>query len=760
MRLDLNGDWTLYYAPERAGKPDEYAPGMEDGWENVPAAVPGNVELDLMRAGVAPDPFYGLNLYAYAKYESYQWLYARDVRVPEDFPGDRVILRFEGIDTIADVYLGGAHVGRAENMLIAHEFDVTHLAPRGQTLRLCVHIHSAMNFARGKRYTVAMRGTGHRNEICWLRKAPHSFGWDIAPRLVSAGLWRDVSLAPRNNTRILEAYYATPQLEDGGIWLQYAYRFETDADELEGFRVRVTAECGDSRFEHDLPAHFVSANHALFIPAPRLWWPNGYGEQPLYAVRMQLIHRGAVVDEREEKIGLRTFRLERSFERGDQQFLMSVNDVPIFVRGTNWVPLDALHSRDLARLERVHALCAESGVNMIRCWGGNVYEHDALFDLCDESGILVWQDFAMGNTNYPQTDEFVPALEEEMGAFLRRARNHPSLAIWSSDNEVDLKNMGYMYPHYDSRVNRVAQETLRRILQAHDPYRFYLCSSPEIPNGFNPDDVPEQHTWGARAWFKDDFYKHSSARFIGEAGYHGCPAPESLARFIPANKLWPFDNDVWAAHSTEDIRIEPVLNGRNHLMANQVKLMFGEIPDDLRRFSALSQISQAEAMKFFVERTRALKWRRTGIIWWNMIDCWPQISDAVVDYYFVKKRAFHYLRRAQLPVLLFFGEISHWTHDVLATNDTREDARFSYAVEEADGGEIVLRGEAVIPAGGSARLGQLTVIGSEQKLYLIRWRLNGRAYANHYITGYPPYRAEEVLRWAAVVDRLPCGEPI
>ncbi len=758
MKLDLDGAWTLSYAPERAGKPDEYVPGLEKDWARVPAAVPGNMELDLMRAGIAPDPFYGVNLYAYEKYEYYQWLYARDIRVPADFPGDRVVLRFEGIDTVADIYLDDQAVGQARNMFIEHEFDVTGLVRRGETQRLKVHIHSAMNEARNRKYTVAMRGTAHRNEICWLRKAPHAFGWDIAPRLLSAGLWRSASLVAQNNTRLTETYYATPKIEDGGIWLQYAYRFVTDADTLQGFRVRITGTCGNSSFAHELPAHFVSANHALFIPNPRLWWPRGYGDQPLYEVRMQLIRDGAVVDERAERLGLRTFRLARSFERGNQEFRMYANDMPIFVKGTNWVPLDALHSRDGERLSRAHALCVESGVNMIRCWGGNVYEQSAFFDRCDETGILVWQDFAMGNTNYPQTDAFVPALEQEMESFIQRVRNHPCLAVWSSDNEVDLKNMGYMYPHYDSRVNRVAHETLRRIVQAHDPYRFYLCSSPEIPEGFHTDDVPEQHTWGARAWFKDDFYKNSSAHFIGEAGYHGCPAPESIRKFIPPDMLWPFDNDAWAAHSTEDIRIEPVLNGRNRLMADQVKLLFGEMPADLDRFAALSQISQAEAMKFFVERTRALKWRRTGIIWWNMIDCWPQISDSVVDYYFVKKRAFHYLKRAQLPVLVFFGEISHWTHDVLLSNDTRESARISYSVEEADTGETVLRGEAEAPAGENIRLGQLTVIGSAQRLYVMRWRHDGRAFFNHYITGYPPYKAEDMLRWAEIIDALSAGE--
>lgn len=757
MRIDLNGDWTLSYAPERNGQPDEFTPSIRDDWPSIQAVVPGNVELDLERAGIEPDPFFGLNLHRFAKYEYYQWLFERSFRVPDPVDGNRLILRFEGIDTVADILIDDRPIGQARNMFVDHEFDITDQVTPGNEHRIGVHIHSAMNYARNREYTVAMRGTAHRNEICWLRKAPHCFGWDIAPRLVSAGLWRGVSVESQKPTRITETYYATPELEDRGIWLQYAYRFTTDEDTLEGFRIRVTGSSGDSTFQHELPAHFVSANHPVYIEDPELWWPKGYGDQPLYRVVMELLHHDRVVDTREERVGLRTFRLDRSFEPGNQRFRIYVNEVPIFVKGTNWVPLDALHSRDAERIDRVLALCVDSGVNMIRCWGGNVYEEARLFDLCDETGIMIWQDFAMGNTNYPQTDDFVPELEFEMGSFIRKVRNHPSLAIWSSDNEIDLKNMIYMYPHYDSRVNRVSQETIRRILQAHDPYRFYLCSSPEIPEGFGTDDVPEQHTWGARAWFKDDFYKHSTASFIGEAGYHGCPDPASIAKFIPEESLWPYDNETWAVHSTEDIRIELEQNARNKLMANQVKLMFGGLPDELERFARLSQISQAEAMKFFVERSRALKWRRSGIIWWNMIDCWPQISDSVVDYYFVRKRAFFYLKRSQSPVLVFFGELSHWTHEILVSNDTRTDESITYRVEDADAGSTVLEGEIMVPAGENLRLGRLEVIGSEQRLYLLRWRCGEREYGNHYITGYPPYDPERMLTWAERIDRLPDG---
>ncbi len=753
--ISLDGEWKLYYSPEKGGVSKPLDLDEMSGWPCIDSTVPGNVELDLMRAGIEQDPFYADNIHKFAKYEYYQWAFVKEFFVPDDFSGDELILNFHGIDTIADVYLNKKLIGHAENMFIDHGFDVSAYVKRGAQNEVVVHISSIMNFARSKEYTMAMRGTIHRNEICWLRKAPHSFGWDIAPRLLSAGLWRGVELVAQPDTRISETYYAVSELADEGIYLEYGYRFTTDADTLVNFRVRISGQCGDSYFEDDRVAHFVSANHSLLIKFPKLWWPRGYGEQPLYDMKMELIHDGEVVDTRQERIGLRSVRLERSFTPGEQKFRFYVNNMPIMVKGTNWVPLDALHSRDDERVDAAHNLVLESGCNVIRCWGGNVYEDTHFFDLCDERGIMVWQDFAMGNTNYPQTQDFAAVIEEEISFQIKKTRNHPSVLIWSSDNEIDLKNMGFRLPHYDSRYNRVSHETLVRVVQAHDPYRYYLRSSPEIPEGFGMDDVPEQHMWGPRAYYKDDFYMHSTASFIGEAGYHGCPAVSSLKKFISEDKLWPLENEIWAMHSTEDIRITKHINERNHLMANQVQLMFGEMPDDIERFSVLSQISQAEAMKFFIERTRALKWERSGIIWWNMIDCWPEISDSVVDYYYTKKLAFHYIKRAQQTICLIMTEQSGWDQSVMLCNDSNSSADVRWRVKDAESGEVLTSGECISPANENITVAGLKPIVSEQKLYILSWEIDGVEYGNHYISGFPVFDADKMLEWVEIIKSLP-----
>ena len=332
---EINGAWNLYYAPEKAGQPDTYNPNLLNTWHKISAQIPGNVEIDLEAAGITPDPFYADNLHAYAPYEYYQWVYEKTFTLAKTCaPDHRIFLCFGGIDTIADIYLNGVHLGRTENMLIEHEFDVTDLLRRPTAAsaacadtranpcadtqataenHLIVHIHSTMNYARSKEYNMGMRGTAHRNEICWLRKAPHTHGWDIAPRLVSAGLWRGVHLESRPLTRITETYYAcsslthSPDITKGDIiTLQYGCRFTTDHDTLEGFQIKIHGQCEDHEFEDIQPAHFVSMNYTTKIENAKLWWPYGYGEPNLYEVEMQLLYNGEILDSRTEHIGLRT----------------------------------------------------------------------------------------------------------------------------------------------------------------------------------------------------------------------------------------------------------------------------------------------------------------------------------------------------------------------------------------------------------------------------------------------------------------------
>ena len=330
------------------------------------------------------------------------WAYERAFCVPETREARQWILRFEGINTYADVYVNGTLVGQADNMLIAHEFDATRAIRQGEENVVRVVIRSAQLEARKWDYPVALSAEG-LGDYVWQRKPPHSFGWDIMPRLPCAGLWRGVALESRGRARIAQAYYATRECDAHRALLQFAYRYETRDISLEKYRVRIT--CGDTVLEKAAP--FVSGSGGLVLENPRLWWPRGYGEQNLYTVKMELLCGEEVLDTRTDTIGIRKIVIEHKMLPDDAgEFLVRVNGCPILCKGSNWVPLDAFHSRDAARYAQALELFAQAGCNIVRCWGGNVYEDQEFFDLCDRLGLLVWQDFCMACAVYPQSRDF------------------------------------------------------------------------------------------------------------------------------------------------------------------------------------------------------------------------------------------------------------------------------------------------------------------------------------------------------------------
>lgn len=751
-QISLNGDWTLYYALEEPSLSDDLRALREKG-ECIPAQVPGNVELDLCRAGKEEDPFYADNLYRFRKYEFYRWQFEREFIAPEQ-DNCKWALVFEGLNTFAEIFVNDVKVGESHNSFIEHSFEVTGALKFGAVNHLTVRIRSALNMARGFDFPAMLRN----DEFAMLRMPPSSFGWDIMGRFLSAGMWRGVSLRRLKPTRILEAYYTTLDISpDGDAELLVRYQYATDAPILQGFTMRVSGRSGDSSFSASAPAYFVSGTLQLWIPKAKLWWPKGYGDQPLYDVCLTLERDGEVLDERRERIGIRKIHLDHVLKPGDEgEFKVSVNGWPILLKGSNWVPLDALHSRDAQRLQAAHDLLDDAGCNIVRCWGGNVYEDHAFFDLCDERGILVWQDFAMACAVYSPAPEFAREIEEEATAVVKKLRNHASILLWAGDNEVDEGLSGLKLPTDSSRYNALTREVLPRVVRMHDPYRLYIPSSPYIPDGIARYQVPEQHNWGARAYFKDDFYKHSTAHFISECGYHGCPAVESLRRYIPEKDLnhW-IDNPIWDTHNTDYLPHGARGYNRIQLMQDQVDILFGSVPQDLERFARLSQISQAEAKKFFIERTRIKKWRRTGVIWWNMIDGWPQISDAVVDYYYAKKLAYYYIKRVQQPVAVMMDELVDWTHEVILGNDSRQSVQVRYKVEDGDTGEVLLEGERLSPANENVSLGHIRELAGRQKLYLITWEIDGKRYGNHFISGYPSYDPDQMLKWVDRIAQLP-----
>lgn len=759
-RQILNGEWKLYICENVscaafADKITTETELVRNGIPFISGTVPGNFELDMFKNGLIKDPFYGMNILEMQKLENRHLWYAHNFEYESD-DYESIFLAFEGIDTFSDIYLNGNKIGSTDNMFITHEFPATSIT-KGKN-ELIVHIKPTMIEARN--YDFAMDSLYHmkyNSASMSVRKAAHSFGWDIAPRIISGGIWRNVSLYQKKKDRIEELYLQTASLNDDWASIGGFYSIDMCGDFSTDYSLKITGICGEKSFSHTIDKLWHNRSVFTFrIDKPLLWWPRDMGPQNLYKVSAELLYLGKTVDVKEFNFGIRTIELLRSEitnDAGNGEFCFKVNGNKFFARGTNWVPLDAFHSRDAQRLDHALEMVLDINCNMIRCWGGNVYEDKPFFDFCDKNGILVWQDFAMGCAVYPQDDDFANRLSIEVEHIVKKLRQHPSLAIWAGDNECDLASAYWsIKPHRAPGLNRLTREVIPRIIQKDDPWRVYLPSSPYIgqecfENG-SEHFAPENHLWGPRDYYKGEFYTKSPAHFASETGYHGCPAVNSLKKFISPDKLWPWDNNEWQVHSTcmETGNNVPYAF-RNPLMASQVKVLFGIEPDNIEDFVMASQFSQGEALKFFIERFRMGKWNRTGIIWWNLIDCWPQISDSVVDYYYEKKLSYYYIKRSQEPVALMMSEPNYNYLTLIGANEFLIDKEVNYCVKEITNNEEVFSGKAVIPANGICEIERIQYDENAVKFYLIEWQCDGNSYKNHYISGKPPFSLKEYCEY-------------
>jgi beta-mannosidase len=640
-------------------------------------------------------------------------------------------------------------------MLVEQRVAVGEALRPGARNVLCVELAPVLERARTGpyEYPPGLVAEGSGFEGLYVRKAPHMFGWDIMPRAVSAGIWRPVHLRQVPRERIDWAWLETMRVDpDGTARLMLHLRART-LERRERYEVAVEGRCGDSRFADRVPLRFEAGEVPLAVPGARRWWPRGRGAADLYDVEASLLRDGEPVDTVRFRHGIRTVALHRTSvttEAGEGDFRLIVNDEPLFVLGTNWVPLDAFHSRDAGRLPAALEALDDIGCNLVRCWGGNVYESDAFYDACDELGILVWQDFAMACAIYPQDDAFAAELRDEVRAVVRRLRQHPSIAVWAGDNECDQKHVRIGNGR-DPNTNILTRTVIPRVLRDEDPTRPYLPSSPYFDEALvraGERFLPEDHLWGPRDDFYGPFYRESLAHFASEIGYMGAPSVASLRRFLTDGHLWPPTGDPeWLLHATSPFPGIDVHDYRVELMLTQVRSLFGEVPDTLERFVAASQAAQAEAFRTFIERFRAGMWRRTGIIWWNLIDGWPQFSDAVIDYYGDRKPAFEVIRRAQAPVSVIVCPPEGGTHEVVISNLRRDPAVVEVEVADLETGEVLLA--ATVTAAGDAvtPLGRIAEVPGGSRCLRLRWTVDGRPGWGHHLVGPTPFELDRYLGW-------------
>lgn len=782
MRRALEGPWRLYYqaepqaephaeqaadpqeghdqASELSGAPMPGAlpgppelPGARGPLRSVPATVPGNVELDLSRAGELPaDLFRGEAILAVGALEEREWWYETTFSLEEDELGQDLELEFAGVDGDADYFLNGIWLGSSDNSLIEHVLALGGAARPGPN-RLVVHLRPLRPPPEAADLVPLWSLDDQlRQDSLWARKAPHTYGWDIMPRALSAGLWRPVSLVGHQSYEISHLYLATLSAgpEEAVVRLYYAWRGDIGAGH--DYRVVFSGACGSSTFRFEQKVLSTKGSLTGHIEAPRLWWPRGYGPPDLYELSAELFCDGEVVARRTERAGVRAVQLVRkSATDGPGDFKFIVNGVPTYCRGTNWVPVDAFHGRDGEGLAGRLDLLWESNCNLVRCWGGNVYEDDAFYEFCDSHGIMVWQDFALACALYPQAPSFCRAIEAEVRAVARRLRAHPSVVVWCGDNEGDELAVQRGVP---PSANVITRQVVPGVLRQEDPHRPYLPSSPfvdeEAEAALGPADLrhlPEAHLWGPRDYYKSEFYLGSRAVFVSEIGFMGLPAVESLRRFIDAEALWPPDNRQWLVHGTDPtVDFGSRYWWRTKMTFECARLFFGSLPANLADAVVASQVVQAEALKYTVETARQRKWERTGVIWWNLADGWPQISDAVADYYLVKKLAFHYVGRVQRAVMLSLRPSGAGRYTVLCCNDTRDDVTGTFEVKGAGRQEPLLAGRYVSPANQTVEVGELHH-DSARDLLLIDWTDREGDGHNHHLCGEPPFDLGQYKEW-------------
>ncbi|MDQ1332907.1 MAG: beta-mannosidase, partial [Bacteroidota bacterium] len=598
--ISLNGEWKLSYGiydRDSSFTPDQLKARQ---WPVISATVPGNAELDLLASGIIKDPEIGSNIYDLRKYEAYQWWYYKTFETPVHDKGERVQLVFEGLDCFGTIWINNRLAGKTDNMLIDHKFDITDFLKADGINSIYIRIDPAV-YESQKYITGAV---GIRWDI-WVeqlhvRKAPHMYGWDIMPRLVSAGLWRDVRLEIQKPTRLEQVYWMTNMVDVPQKKAQIIldWQISTDYLTIDGLTAEVSlTRDSEILFKNSYPLFAHTSRRAISLENVNFWWPRGYGDPILYDAVVRIVdNKKNVLDEKRQKIGIRTSELiytDITSKEKPGEFVFKINGEKIFVRGTNWVPLDAFHSRDRSHLNDALQMVTDLNCNMIRCWGGNVYEDHDFFNFCDENGILVWQDFAMGCTVYPLDNNFRESIRKEAINIVLKLRYHPSLVLWCGNNENDAAMKWAKIKKIDPAMDAISREVLPEVIWEYDPLRPYLPSSPYFTEEYlkvgDENMLPERHLWGPRGYHKDPFYTDVNAHFVSEIGYHGCPNRSSLERMFTPEKVYPWTSDgkwnnEWQCKAVIPHPDAPFTVNRNDLMTKQVKILFGDVPKDIDQF--------------------------------------------------------------------------------------------------------------------------------------------------------------------------------
>lgn len=653
---------------------------LHEGWKFrqarltnwYPATVPGVVHTDLLQNKIIEDPFFRLNERGLQWIDKEDWVYETCFTLAADMMRkENMELVFEGLDTYADVYLNDECILKANNMFRRWSIPVRQYI-REENNILKVYFHSPVKIDVPKWDALPYQypasndqsengGLFNKKISISARKAGYHYGWDWGPRLVTSGIWRPVYIRAWSDLRINDVFIE--QKEVGAGRAVIAGHVELDADkDMDGVLVTITDEATGrvlGEWQADLKRGTNRVTVDFVLHKPKLWWSNGLGEPFLYRFRTDIIAGGELLDSKTERVGIRSLKVVHQPDKDGHTFYIELNGRPVFAKGANYIPLDNFLPRVTPEnYKRTILDAAGVNMNMLRVWGGGIYENDVFYDLCDEHGIMIWQDFMFACSMYPAEGALLDNIHQEAVDNVKRLRNHACIALWCGNNECQDAWLGWGWKREIERQNKEYADkiwaqyrqqyhvTLPGVVREYAPGTFYWPSSPFAfegeMSGTTDGDRHYWSVWHGKAPISD--YDSEKSRFFSEYGFQSFPEFESVKRYAPYPEDWDIRSEVMMSHQ----------RGGDHANGLIETYLLNEYkkPRDFRAFLYMNHVLQGDAIKTAIESHRRQMPYNMGTLFWQHNDCWPVASWASRDYYGRWKAQHYYVRKAYDDILI------------------------------------------------------------------------------------------------------------
>ena len=669
--------------------------------KTIPAQVPGDITVDLYRAGLVKNPYFGLD------YKDIEWVARRDFTYRTTICADKELLNnqsvtvvFDGIDVFADVYLNGTHLGATKNMFLQYRYEIRNLLHEGNNT-LTVEMHSTLN-AMDKIDTTGYYAIFNEKRM-FVRKAQCHFGWDWAPKICAYGIWNDVYIECGSKQKINDVYVVADDKGNAAFFVELNYNINSTYDTL-GVMVKGSYEeklndklhfyLSEQPFSETFTKKTIDVvgkkNFACFVnQSAKLWWPVGYGEQPLYNYRVELERDGKIISVKSGRFAYRTVSLAEE-PKGDTLYgyQLKINGVDVFVKGSNWIPIECFTGVVTDdKYRRLTSLAKDGNFNMLRVWGGGIYEKDIFYDLCDELGLMVWQDMMLACAEIPEDNaDWVNNMFAEVDYQVRRLRNHPSLVYWCGGNEKTG-----CYGLCITKGEFFTDVTMRGFVTNLDRTRPFAkqspCSWTDLGNDVNSGET--HHNSFERALSEGmDKYRNLIAQnivpFVSEAALMGPNSVETTTKIYPSDKLWPM-NEIWDDRLMKNpYSLSPMTFADRELY--YAETLYGKVKS-LVDFTFKGMTAHAEGVRAEAEFTRSNKGISSGFMNWMYSDIWPQGTWATVDYYCEPKQVYYQMKRSYQTVLVTFTQNAAGQTELAVVNDglTPVDVDITYGVRTLSG---------------------------------------------------------------------------